>query len=216
MLKKVWNTVVDEPPAGWDESRGAADAAYLSARRIGWRFTDFETLCTDQGATISLSTTSPGLLSKLLREAVQRRWQRQMATGLSQSGWTGSRVCPDTITTVLRFSWAKSHRLEAHNACKAFCNAIWTGERAVEAGNDCDGMLCPDTITAVLRSSSPIGLRLTTRVKPFAMPSGRASGRQRQGMIATACCAHYAAKKLTHSNTALFAASRQKAFGVST
>ena len=97
MLKKVWGAIAADPPASWDEARGAVDAADLSARRLGWCFTDFETMCTDQGTTTSLATTSPSLLAKLLREAVQRKWQRQMATGLSQNGWIGSRVSPHTI-----------------------------------------------------------------------------------------------------------------------
>ena len=76
MLKKVWRAVSEDPPASWDGARGAVDAAYVSARRIGWCFTDFETMSTDQGTVISLATTSPSLLAKLLREAVQRRRQR--------------------------------------------------------------------------------------------------------------------------------------------
>jgi len=115
----------------------------LSARRLGWRFTAYDTLRTEQGASIPLTTTSPTLLAKFLRDAVQRRWQRQMATSLSDEGWAGSRVCPDPIVCTLKSAWARAHRLEAHNACKAFCNAVWTGERAAGAGYDCEGLMCP-------------------------------------------------------------------------
>jgi len=142
-LKKAYDKMAENPPSCWDKSRGALDAAYLSLRRVGWQFLDHVTLKSDIGATISLKVTAPKLLSKLLQDSVQRNWQRKMATGLSFQGWHGSRVCADPVRSILSSKWAKKNRLEASYAVKTFCDAIWTGVRASEAGYACDGMLCP-------------------------------------------------------------------------
>jgi len=142
-LKKAWKKAAAAPPDGWDSARGALDAAFLSLQRVGWTFADYDAVVTDQGVRVSLVTTSPKLLSKLLQEAVQRKWQRKMATGLTFNGWHGTRVCPDPIRAVTHSAWARTHCLEASYACRAFCDGIWTGDRAAEAGYDCQGMLCP-------------------------------------------------------------------------
>ena len=143
LLKRAWKTVEADPPLDWEHARGALDCAVLSARRIGWRFQDENTLITDLEAVIPLKDTAPKLMAKLLREGVQRMWQRRMAEGLRKSGWDGARVCPDPIEATLRSKWASKNPVAAHYAARAFCGGIWTAERAALAGYDCQGALCP-------------------------------------------------------------------------
>ena len=143
LLKRAWKIVEADPPPDWEHARGALDCAVLSARRIGWRFQDENTLITDLEAAIPLRDTAPKLMAKLLREGVQRTWQRRMAEGLRKTGWDGARVCPDPIEATLRSTWASKHPVAAHYAARAFCGGIWTGERAALAGYDCQGALCP-------------------------------------------------------------------------
>ena len=111
VLKKAWHDTLKNPPKTWTRSRGTIDAAYLSDRRVGWSFGQFDHVITDQGTDITLSETAPKLLAKLLREAAQRKWQRKMAAGLRAKGWAVSRVCPDPITNVMRSAWARKNPL---------------------------------------------------------------------------------------------------------
>ena len=79
-LRKAWEKAAADPAQSWNASRGALDAASLSAKRVGWRFTSYDGMITDQGINIDLACSSPKLVAKLLQEAVQRQWQRKMAT----------------------------------------------------------------------------------------------------------------------------------------
>ena len=94
-LSEVWDAASRNWPRTWAKSRGALGAAVLSARRIGWHFDGPFAITTDQGIRIPLRETSPALLFKALREAVQRGWQRLIATKLGKDGFVGNRVCPD-------------------------------------------------------------------------------------------------------------------------
>ena len=125
---------------------------FLSAKRIGWTMVDPYHYRTDLGVKVPLLDTSPKLLTKLLREAVQRSWQRKMAVGLRLRGLEGEMVCPDPVTTMLNSSWAKYHRQEAFAAAKNFCDGSWILERASLAGYEVADLNCalceqaPDTL----------------------------------------------------------------------
>ena len=43
---------------------------------------------------------------------------------------------------MLNSRWARLNPLQSHYACKVFCDAIWTNDRAAAAGYDCEGALC--------------------------------------------------------------------------
>ena len=40
-LEEAWKRAMADPPKAWSGSRGAVDAAILSARRVGWKFVRF-------------------------------------------------------------------------------------------------------------------------------------------------------------------------------
>ena len=143
-LRRAWATATRTPPGSWNSSRGAVDAAFLAAKRLGWELEDPFHLKTDLGSTIPLFDTSPKVMAILLREAVQRKWQRQLAASVRKAhpDWEGERVCPDPVQRVIASSWGKAHPVEAHYAVKSFCNAIWTKQRAKEAGYQQDSLLC--------------------------------------------------------------------------
>jgi hypothetical protein len=92
---------------------------------------------------IPLRETAPALLAKMLQQAVQRSWQRQMGASQRRKGWKGSRVCLGPITLVLHSKWASTHKKEALAAAKCFCDAVWTPCRAREAGYVLDDLSCP-------------------------------------------------------------------------
>ena len=127
----------------WGHARGAVDALLLSLKRIGWSAKDATHFISDQAVEIPLLATSPKLLSKLLREAVQRSWQRKFAGSLRRQGWDAKRVCGDPARILTNSSWARQNPLEAHHAIKAFTGGTWTTERAASAGYKVDSMLCP-------------------------------------------------------------------------
>jgi len=133
-LEEVWRAACTKFPRTWNHSRGALDAAVLSAQRIGWKFTSYDTVRTDLGATIRLIETTPKLLNVMLKDAVQRKWQRTMASKLEKNGFNAKRVCPDPIRTVLASAWSRRSPLQAFTALKAFCGGIWTADRARELG----------------------------------------------------------------------------------
>jgi len=110
-LEDIWQEASKRWPKTWRGSRGALDAAVLSTRRINWAFDGPRVLVTDQGVRIPLELTAPKLLSVMLRDAVQRAWQRRLADSLKAEGFGAERVCPDPIRHVCASSWAKSHGL---------------------------------------------------------------------------------------------------------
>jgi len=128
------------------------DAAFLSAKRIGWKIVDPFHFQSDTGATIPLFDTSPKLVANLLKDGVQRHWQRKMASKLKARGWAGSRVCPDPIASLVNSNWAKQNPMQAHCACKNFTSGVWTLERASQAGYEVEDLSCqlcnkaPDTL----------------------------------------------------------------------
>ena len=133
LFHRAWANLRRAPPKGWGQVRGAVDAAYLSARRIGWTIVDPFTFQTDLGAKLPLRETAPALVTKMLQQALQRSWQRKMATSLRKKCWMCSRVCPDPITATT-YKWATTYKKEACAAAKCFCDAIWTPCRARESG----------------------------------------------------------------------------------
>jgi len=143
LLRQAWEEASKAFPRSWTHVRGPIDAAVLSASRIGWSFEGPFTLVSDQGVKIQLFETSPRLLSKLLRAAMQRHWQAKMATKLEPEGFAAKRVCPDPIRMVINSGWAKKCKLEAFTAVKAFCGGIWTTTRAAAAGYIIDDLTCP-------------------------------------------------------------------------
>ena len=141
-LRRAWAAAAARPVKSWGHVRGAVDAARLSLKRINWRFRDATHLVTDRGVCIPLLKTSPKLLGKLLRDGVQRAWQRKFGTSLRAEGWDGSRVCADPPRTLCNSKWAKANPLAAHHAVKAFVGGAWTKERAAKAGYVVKDMLC--------------------------------------------------------------------------
>jgi len=141
-LREVWEVVDKKPPKTWGSSRSAFDAAFLSLRRIGWRFSDPFHVTDDLHTNVSLINTNPKLLAKLLREGVQRQWHRRVAASLIKHGWRGDRICPDPIVNLNHSAWARRNPLAALAANKLFCSAIWTKERAEDAGYLMDDLKC--------------------------------------------------------------------------
>jgi len=141
-LREVWEVVDKKPPKTWGASRSALDAAFLSLKRIGWRFSDPFHVTDDLHTSVSLINTNPKLLAKLLREGVQRHWHRRMAASLIKHGWKGERICPDPIVNLNHSVWARRNPLAALAANKLFCSAIWTKERAEDAGYVMDNLRC--------------------------------------------------------------------------
>jgi len=106
-LEDVWQAARSGWPKSWNHSRGALDAAVLSARRINWRFIDFQTVKTDLDVSIKFTDITPKLLNRMLRDAVQRSWQRKLAMKLTKDGFTSPRVCPDPIRITLASTWGR-------------------------------------------------------------------------------------------------------------
>jgi len=142
VLQRALNVAKSKNVKSWAHSRGAVDALLLSLRRIGWKATDAQHFTTDQNVVVPLRATSPELLAKMLRAAVQRSWQRKFALSLSRTGWEGQRVCGDPARILINSAWARQNPLEAHHAIKAFTGATWTAERALNAGYRVETTLC--------------------------------------------------------------------------
>eukprot|EP00959_Pyramimonas_sp_CCMP1952_P444943 9316836-Pyramimonas_sp.AAC.1 len=89
------------------------------------------TLLDDFGTEVSLTVTSPALLKKLLKAAVQRAHERVSGAGLL-SHLPGARVCHDVAAATLRSK--KGTPCQRGCAKAVACNATWTRTRAAEAG----------------------------------------------------------------------------------
>ena len=66
-LYAAWDAMVW--PSSWRMTRGPIGAAYLSLRRIGWKWTNPFTFVTDLGAEVMIPRIGPALLNRYLREA---------------------------------------------------------------------------------------------------------------------------------------------------
>eukprot|EP00959_Pyramimonas_sp_CCMP1952_P222691 4655469-Pyramimonas_sp.AAC.1 len=73
-LQRAWlklAEVLERNPI-WQQARGPLSACWLTLLRISWNMVNAHTLCTDQGATISLMTVSPYEVRLALIEGIQR------------------------------------------------------------------------------------------------------------------------------------------------
>ena len=121
----------------WRRVAGPMMAMRLSLFRIGWSMNSFTELVDDFGVPISLTLTSPKLIGILLKQAVLRGLERDVA---SKEGVPG-RICFDIMksaSTSRRFS-----PLERACIRNVTTNAVWTMVRARSLGYQVESTACP-------------------------------------------------------------------------
>jgi len=133
-LRDVWMEAAASVPKKWEKSEGPLHAAMLELRRIGWEAADPFVLVTDLEGKVKLAETPPKMLAKMLKDAVQRMHERNLAAKLN---WGAEdqpeRVCVDHVKALL----SKKSKIDKEATLAALCavtDAVWTGERARRAG----------------------------------------------------------------------------------
>ncbi len=121
----------------WRRIRGPIGAAALTLRRIGWSFTSPFTVTDDRGVEITLTHTTPQLLTDQLTEGVRRSLERQVAAKWAGrcASFSGRRACTDLAVAGIRAA-AKTSPLGAGAYRAAVCGAIMTRSRAAAGGYD--------------------------------------------------------------------------------
>jgi exonuclease III len=126
----------------WQRVKGPVDALELSMHRIGWTMQGPFVWKDDLGVSRSLLEHSPALWNILLKDAVHRYHERELATRLVDiDGGTFARACTDVVTHVLAKKAVSENGKEA--LAGACCNSIWTLVDADAAGYVVDNVLCP-------------------------------------------------------------------------
>jgi hypothetical protein len=88
----------------WRRVKGPIAAAALTLARIGWRFDGPFELVTDEGATITLTVSSPAMVKSLAREGMRRELERALGVkwALTDQTYVGRRVCVDLAVQASR------------------------------------------------------------------------------------------------------------------
>ena len=99
-LRQAWSCIFGNPgPKTWRGVKGPLGAMKLALERISWTMPNYCTLVDDFGTEVSLTVTSPALLKKLLKAAVQRTHERASGAALLPR-LPGARVCPMLLPLV--------------------------------------------------------------------------------------------------------------------
>ena len=157
-LREAWSSAFTAEDCTWRSCSGPLSAARLSLERIGWSMEDFATLTTDMGVKISLTTTSPKLIKRMLHQGVLRSLERSSGQKLGFE----NRSCFDVVKAQLRSS--KLSPLQKGSLKCFACDGLWTRTRAQAAGYALadDDLLCalcgeaPDTIPHRLYECSAV------------------------------------------------------------
>ena len=135
-LRSSWAVVFSGDTPRWGQVRGPLGAMAASLLRLGWHMPDFVSLQTDMGDTILLTSTSPSLLKRLLREGVKRHFERELASKMEVPG----RICVDYVRKQLRSSKVSP---KAKGIIKLIaCGGAWTKCRAADCGYELASVLC--------------------------------------------------------------------------
>ncbi len=154
----------------WGEVRGPIGACIMTLTRLGWAMTSAFTLVDRRGVEVSLTTTAPALLRRMLIEATMDAAEK--VVGARWSGkdpeFKGRRVCPDLAIKAIKGGMGS--RLNAQQVAMfraAACDGVYTRHRAAEEGyevaDECEFcgaagdthhhriFCCPHTRSAVLQ-----------------------------------------------------------------
>eukprot|EP00959_Pyramimonas_sp_CCMP1952_P277852 5807775-Pyramimonas_sp.AAC.1 len=90
---------MEPPPSLATHARTHILNASLSLRRAGWQALNFALWEDDRGVEISLMYTVPNMIRGMLRDAVQRKHECDMASSLDN--FEHARVCTDIVRNIV-------------------------------------------------------------------------------------------------------------------
>ncbi len=127
----------------WKEVRGPIGAAALTLARYGWRFKSAFVLLNPEGEEVSLTTNSPAMVKMMLKDAALDNYERKIGEKwqTEDESFRGRRICPDIVRKVANNG--SRHGLTALQAGAlraAFCEGIYTRERALHNGYDVENV----------------------------------------------------------------------------
>ncbi len=113
----IAHAVVDTRDGSWETVRGPASATVLTARRIGWAFSDGTTVIDDRGRALDMAVTAPACIKNAVTRATRK------ATAVEAAARWGRPEFADGI-------WAAPVRTALGRlkpAAKAALRRTWTG-----------------------------------------------------------------------------------------
>ncbi len=141
-LSKIWHAVDTEAIIThdgtrrcWAAVRGPIGAMWLSLHRIGWTMRGPFTMLNRDKDEVTLTTTSPAMLAKMLHQAAVHTLQLQVGEKLATTddAFRGRRAAADHVAAQLRSDRQLTARDRAAYMSVA-CGAVMTHSRAVACG----------------------------------------------------------------------------------
>ena len=132
-LVRLWYAAEPLQATTWRSSTGPLQRVELSLRRIGWLVVSPFIWRDDLGRELHLAEHSPNMLGLYLKEAVQRDIERKAAHKLGPL-FHGRRAC---LVLARQLGVRSLRKLDARGRFlvrAASCGALWTADRAWEAG----------------------------------------------------------------------------------
>ena len=130
----------------WKEVRGPFSATALTLARLGWSSRDAFTFEDDLGRAICLTTCTPNLVNRLLKEGARRQMERHVAYQWAgkDNSFLGRRVCTELAEQELHkaVKHGTLNKREAGCYRAGACGAVMTNERAKNLGYEVQD-ICP-------------------------------------------------------------------------
>jgi len=123
-LAVMWHGIGRPTSLEWSASRGPVAAMHLSLRYIDWEMKEPFVLSTDRGDRIVLTANSPGMVAKLMRDAMQRKHERMLVSHYFDASTTVQRMCIDLVKIATSSHSRKFTPLEQGCLSAWFCDAI--------------------------------------------------------------------------------------------
>ena len=153
-LRQAWHEARPGTVRRWGDVQGPMSAAVLAAKRVGLEMSGPFHIRNASRERLALTSTSPGLIFKLVEIEAQSQLQDQAGKQMQKDGmaWAAEETaallgCPQSsapsplaICRVLREKGTSA--LEAGALAAVACNAVWTKDRLCRAGL-ADDSLCP-------------------------------------------------------------------------
>ncbi len=179
----------------WKRVKGPIAAAALTLARIGWRFDGPFELVADEGATITLTVSSPAMVKSLAREGMRRELERALGVkwALTDQTYVGRRVCVDLAVQASR-PGSRLSPLQSATFRSAACGAVMTASRAVRLGYDVPDV-CPlcgeagDTLYHRVYACRASAAAVAAAVPAWFLAEARRAP-PGERFWTTACCAH--------------------------